>query len=146
MFIFSTCILPDNMAHDISKEFWKNIHSENMTAGFLLRCWNSLRWEISLICHWNIDSLNQDWSFVHVIVPNNDQYICHLDAIHTTLSDYNSYNRGNIGEIFFFHPWKCIISRVVYWTMKVLTPQKKTSCHILKIAIFQNSLLTSWAT
>ena len=35
--------LPDYMAHDISKEFWKNIHFENMTAGFLLKCQNLLR-------------------------------------------------------------------------------------------------------
>ena len=42
---FFTCILPDYMAHDIFKEFWKNIHFENMTAGFLLRCQNLL-WQI----------------------------------------------------------------------------------------------------
>ena len=68
-----TCILPD--PHDITKEFGKNGRLENTLAGFLLRCQNSLLYEISLIYHWNIDSLNQDWSFVHVIVPNNDPYI-----------------------------------------------------------------------
>ena len=31
------------MAHDITKEFWKNSHFENMTAGFLLWCKNLLR-------------------------------------------------------------------------------------------------------
>ena len=41
--VYYTCILPDYMAHDITKEFWKNSHFENMTAGFLLRCQNSLR-------------------------------------------------------------------------------------------------------
>ena len=40
---FLTCILPDYMAHDIPKEFWKNIHFEKMTAGFLVRCQNLLR-------------------------------------------------------------------------------------------------------
>ena len=38
-----TCILPDYMAHGITKEFWKNGHFENRRAGFLLRCQNSLR-------------------------------------------------------------------------------------------------------
>ena len=42
-FIFFPCILPDYLAHDITKEFWKNSHFENMTDGFLLRCQNSLR-------------------------------------------------------------------------------------------------------
>ena len=27
-----TCILPNYVAHDITKEFWKNNHFENMTA------------------------------------------------------------------------------------------------------------------
>jgi hypothetical protein len=31
------------MAHDISREFKKNIHFENMPASFLLRCQNLLR-------------------------------------------------------------------------------------------------------
>ena len=34
-FYFFTCILPDYVAHDITKEFWKNIHFENMRAVFL---------------------------------------------------------------------------------------------------------------
>ena len=34
-FYFFTCILPDYVAHDILKEFWKNIHFENMRAVFL---------------------------------------------------------------------------------------------------------------
>jgi hypothetical protein len=33
------------MAHDIPKEFLKNRHFENITAGFLLRCQN-LIWQI----------------------------------------------------------------------------------------------------
>ena len=74
-FYFFTCILPDYVAHDITKEFWKNSHFENMTAGFLLRCQNWLRYEISLIWHWNIDLLKQNWSFVYVKVPNDDQNV-----------------------------------------------------------------------
>ena len=34
-FYFFTCILPDYVAHDITKEFWKNSHFENMRAVFL---------------------------------------------------------------------------------------------------------------
>ena len=32
--IFFTCILPDYMAHDSSKKFFKNSHFENRRAGF----------------------------------------------------------------------------------------------------------------
>ena len=34
IFNFFTCILPNNVAHDITKEFWKNSNFENMTAVF----------------------------------------------------------------------------------------------------------------
>ena len=49
--LFFTRIFPYYVAHDITKEFWKNNHYENTTAGFLLRCQNSLRYDISLIYH-----------------------------------------------------------------------------------------------
>ena len=75
IFYFFTCILLDYLAHEITKEFWKNIHFENMTAAFLLRCQNWPRWEISLLCHWNIDSWKQKMSLGHVMVPKNDQNI-----------------------------------------------------------------------
>ena len=39
---FFTCILPDYVFHESSKEFWRNSHFENMRAGFLSRCKNSL--------------------------------------------------------------------------------------------------------
>ena len=65
---FFTCILPNYVPHEITKEFWKNSHFENVRADFLLRCQNSLRWEICLICHWNIDSWKQKLSFVYVMV------------------------------------------------------------------------------
>ena len=34
-FNFFACILADYLAHESPKEFWKNSHFENMTAGFL---------------------------------------------------------------------------------------------------------------
>ena len=46
-----------------------------MTADFLLRRQNSLRYEISLICHRDIDSFKQKLSFGYVIAPKNDQNI-----------------------------------------------------------------------
>ena len=39
---FFTSILPNYVPHEITKEFWKNNHFENMTAGFLLRYQNLL--------------------------------------------------------------------------------------------------------
>ena len=40
---FFTCILPDYMAHDITKEFLENSHFESTTTDFLLGCQNLLR-------------------------------------------------------------------------------------------------------
>ena len=34
-FYFFTCILPEYLAHDMTKGFWKNSYFENMRAGFL---------------------------------------------------------------------------------------------------------------
>ena len=50
-FYFFTCILPDYVAHDISKEFWENSPFKKMTAGFLLRCQNLLRWNTPEMMH-----------------------------------------------------------------------------------------------
>ena len=41
-FCFLTCILPDYVAHESFKEFWKNGHFENMRADFIRRGQNSL--------------------------------------------------------------------------------------------------------
>ena len=35
MILFFTCILPDYVSHESLKEFWKNCHFENISAGFL---------------------------------------------------------------------------------------------------------------
>ena len=42
-FQFFTCILPDYLSHESLKVFWKNSDFENMGAGFLRRCQNTLR-------------------------------------------------------------------------------------------------------
>ena len=74
-FIFLIYILIDYLVHEISKEFWKHSHFENMRAGFLLRCQNWLRWKKNIICLWNIESLKQKLAFGYVIVPNIGQNI-----------------------------------------------------------------------
>ena len=63
------------MGNIIFKDFFKKSLFENRTAGFLLTCQKSLRQEISLISHLNIDSLKQKLSFVYGIVPKYDQNI-----------------------------------------------------------------------
>ena len=37
-FYFFACILPDYVAYERPKEFWKNSQFENMRTGFLVRC------------------------------------------------------------------------------------------------------------
>ena len=56
-FYFLTYILPNYVLHDITKEFWKSSHFENMTAGFLLRSQNPLRWYTPEKMHF------QEWNF-----------------------------------------------------------------------------------
>ena len=86
---FFTCILPKYVPYEITKEFWKISHFENMTAGFLLRGQNSLRWEICLICHWNIDSWKQKLSIGYVMVQKIVKN--HLDTTQITFSENNNY-------------------------------------------------------
>ena len=50
LFYLFTYILIDYLVHEITEEFWKNSHFENMRTGFLQRCQKSLRCKISLIC------------------------------------------------------------------------------------------------
>ena len=64
-----------------------------MRAGFLLRCQNSLRWEICLICHWNIDSWKQKLSFGYVMVESQKTLENHLDRTQITFSESNNYKR-----------------------------------------------------
>ena len=91
-FYFFTCILPNYVALEITKEFWKNSQFENMLTGFLLRCQNSLRWEICLICHWNLKCWFMEAKVVFWICygpkkwPKN-----HLDTTQTTFSKGNNY-------------------------------------------------------
>ena len=49
--LFFTCIIPDYVAYESQKEFWKKSHFENTRAGFLLRCQNTLRQNSPKIMH-----------------------------------------------------------------------------------------------
>ena len=53
----------------------KNFEKISILKIWQLGCWNSLQWEITLICHWNIHSWKQKLFFVYVMVPKNDQNI-----------------------------------------------------------------------
>ena len=46
-----TCIFPYYVAHEITKEFWKIINFENMTADFNLMEQNSLRYNTTKMIH-----------------------------------------------------------------------------------------------
>ena len=82
-FYFFTCISPDYMGHDINKEFRKNSHFENMTAGFLQRCQNLLRRFTPEIIHfqaWKKMILNKnnviDFDPIKIqtcLAPHNDR-------------------------------------------------------------------------
>ena len=101
-----------------SKNFEKIFIFEDVTAVFLLRCQNSSRWEISLICHWNIDSWKQKMSVGYVMVPNIDQniiwiqYKLHLVRAITNMGQYwwksknfmpeNAWFQGYFTEVNFY--------------------------------------------
>ena len=117
---------------------------ENMATVFLLRCQNSLRWEISLICHWNIDSWKQKMSVGYLMVPNIDQniiwiqYRLHLVRTITKIGQY-------WWKYFFLHAWKCIISgvfhRCEFWHL-----WRKPAIIFSKWLFFKKSLVISWFT
>ena len=75
---FFTCILLDYVPHDSPKNFEKISVFENKAADFLLTCQKSK--VISLICRQNIDSSKQKLSFVHDMVPPNDQKIIYIQC------------------------------------------------------------------
>ena len=121
------------MQYEIAKEFWKNVHIQKMTAAFLLRCQNSLRWEICLISHWNVDSWRQKLSFGYLMNPKNNKKIIKIQ--HRLLLVRAITIRGvllvKIRKIFL----KMYLFRDVSpkW---VLTLQKEISCHIFKMGTF----------
>ena len=106
-FILFTYILIDYLFHEITKEFWENSHFENMRAGFLLRCQKSLWCKISLICLWNIESLNKNWLLDMLLSQK-------LVKISSTLTTYRLHLGTILVKTFFFHAWTCIISGVFH--------------------------------
>ena len=51
IFYFLTCIFPDFVVDEITREFWKSSHFKNMRADFPLECQNPLRWNTPEIMH-----------------------------------------------------------------------------------------------
>ena len=89
------------MAHEINKELWKNIHFENMTAAFLLRCQNWPRWEISSLKYWFKKAKNV---FRSNYGPKKwPKY--HLKTILTTFSERNKCFWAILVKINFCHAW-----------------------------------------
>ena len=122
------------MAHESPKNFEKISILENVTAGFLLRCQNSLRWEISLICHWNIDSCKQNMSVGYVMVPSIDQNIIYIQyRLHLVRTI--CIRRQYLWKSIFFHAWKCIISEFSYQS-KFWDLRRKPAVIFSKMDIF----------
>ena len=88
--LFFTCILPDYVVHESSKEFWKIRHFENMTAGFFLSSQISLRWEISWFVIEILIHESKKMSFRYVMDPKNNKKNP-LDTMQTTFSEKNNY-------------------------------------------------------
>ena len=88
----------------------KNFEKISILKIWQLGCWNSLQWEITLICHWNIHSWKQKLFFVYVMVPKNDWNIIYI-KIHV-MSVRLSF--------FLTHfPWTNLIAKYIYgflWT------------------------------
>ena len=59
-FHFLPAFHPDYVAHCIIKEFLKNSNFEKMTAGFLLRCQNLLRWDTPEMMHLLTDTISYE--------------------------------------------------------------------------------------
>ena len=121
------------MPHEITKEFWKNCHFENMTAGFLWMCQNTLRWstpEKMHFQHWN-------FSFSPILLSNsycsdNMWSVLYLNDFFIIFWDHNISKRQLLLS------WINIsMTNQAYFSSKwILTPQKETSCHIFKMVTF----------
>ena len=119
-----TCILPKYVPHEITREFWKNIHFENMTAGFLLMFPNSL-W-----CIFRNDIFYFTISAPLLFLLN---VICVVSRCFLI-----PFWDHNISKWQLLLPWINIsMANQEYFSRKwILTPQKDTIHHIFKLAIF----------
>ena len=93
-FIFFTCILPDYVAHEITKEFWKHSHFEKMIVGFLLRCQNLLNKNTPEIMHfhaWKI--LFSSLLPLYCYCSHQMWSVIYLDDILNIIGDHNTSQR-----------------------------------------------------
>ena len=131
------------MSHEIIKEFWKNIHFEKMTAGFLQRCQNSLRWNTLEIKHFQagqklIFTNIAPWYLFLSLNVVSIVFIWYFGQFFWTIKWPK--------DIFHFHEsifqWhnKLISHRSQFWHLR-----KKPAVIFSKRMFFQNSLVISWA-
>ena len=121
---------------------WLMISPKNFEKIAILKIQQLFSSEVSKFTSvWNKSNLSLKYWFIEarfvfcICYGSKKWSKCHLDTIQTTFSEGNNYNRGNIGENLYLsslkmHYFKCCLPK---W---VLTAQKKTSCHIFKMAIF----------
>ena len=121
---------------------WLMISPKNFEKIAILKIQQLFSSEVSKFTSvWNKPNLSLKYWFIEarlvvcICYGPNKWSKCHLDTIQTTFSENNNYNRGNIGENLFLSSLKMHYFKgsLPKW---VLTPQKKTSCHIFKMAIF----------
>ena len=112
----------------LNLEFWKYDSCFPSDVSKLTSVWNKLN---SSLKYWCIEAR---LVFCTCYGPKKWSKLskCHLGTIQTTFNEESNYYRGNICENLFLSSLKMLYFRgsLPKW---ILTPQKKTSCHILKI-------------
>ena len=125
IFYLFTCIL----TLEITKEFWKNSHFRNVTAGFLLRCQNSHRWSTPEKNHFRnvFTFIFTNIAPLIVIVLT----ICSLCCIYIIF-----WNNTIAKRQICFHKQYCNGKSSIFLTeVNFDTSEKETGCHISKMAI-----------
>ena len=131
------------MANGITKEFWKNIHFENMTAGFLQRCQNSLRRITPEMMHFHAWKKIDFHKYCLLIVIFLTK--CTLYYIWRILQPFlrtMTYKKGNIcfHELIFYRQIRLISCRSGFWHLR-----RKTAGIFSKWIFSPNSFWMSWA-
>ena len=94
IFYSFACSLPDYVAHESLKEFWKDVYFENMRTGFLLRCQNSL-WFVTL--KWCIFSHEKKYFSQHYVLALDPIWM-QLKKMFTPLCSYCSWAAQTFGN------------------------------------------------
>ena len=127
IFYIFTCILPNYVPHEITKEFWKNSHFENITAGFILRSQNLLWWNTP----WK-DAFSGMTFFIFtniapmIVIVLTKCSLCCIFCFHESMFQWQI---------------KDISHRSEFWHLR-----RKSVDIFSKRLFFQNSLVISWGT